>query len=117
MKIKVLSGFATNRASYRYGQIVECPDAVGARMIAHGTAEEAPDSAEADDTFDDQVPEEERNAAPTKRVPETATKARAETATTGPSPKHCAGKTSQGNPCARAPLAGSTFCAAHQPKE
>lgn len=120
MKVKVTSGFATNRASYRYGQIIECPDTVGARLIASGCAEEAPDSAEAEDTFDDQVPKEERSIPPAKKAHEKATKGPApETATTGAQPtgEHCHGQTRLGNPCARMPLPGSRFCAAHQTAE
>jgi hypothetical protein len=118
VKIKVLSGFATNRASYRFGQIVECPEAVGARMIAHGNAEAAPDSAQAEDTFDDTVPKEERPA-PAKKAPEKAVKPPApETATTGAqTATRCTGQTKQGNPCGRTPLPGTDRCAGHPHEE
>ncbi len=120
MKIKVISSFAGARFAFRYGQILECPDAVGARLIAAQHAEQAPDSAQAEDVFDDQPAPEERAIPPAKKAPEKATKGAApETATTGGQPpgETCKAQTRLGNPCARAPLPGSEFCAAHQPKE
>jgi len=120
LKIKVISSFAGPRVEFRYGQIIECPGKVGARLIATGVGEEAEDSLKSEGTFDDETPEEEREP-PTlhKKSPEKATLATGEKATTGSGPtgEHCEGETRQGNRCLRTPLPNSKFCAAHQPEK
>jgi hypothetical protein len=122
VKIKVLQAFCGSGFDFRYGQIIECPKKVGDRLIEHGVGEAADAAAVVEGTFDDTTPKEilearERESRAPKKVPEKAAMSSgAKATTTGEPSSTCKGETKQGNPCARVPLPGSEFCAAHQPK-
>jgi len=120
LKIKVISSFGGDRFDFRYGQIIECPEKVGERLVAHGIGEEAPGDSPVHGIFDDETPKEERTTptVPKKRAPEKATMTAPEKAVTGAAPGgKCTGTTKQGNPCLRTPLPGTDRCAGHPREE
>jgi hypothetical protein len=115
MNVKLMQGISGDgcgRAGFFMPrQIIKCSDSQGARFIAEGIAEEAPNNAALDGEFFDQVPEPEAPAR--KKAPERAVKGTPEAPETRGAPDHCQAKTGRGNACLKAPLRGSRFCAKH----
>ena len=119
MNIKLDMGLAGERFSFMPRQVIKCSDAAGKGLIAAGVGKQVPDSADTDGEFFDPTPEEaeeaqDRRDARRRAAPERAVRPTPET----PESKHpatvCKGTTTMGNPCKRAPLPGSDFCAKHQ---
>lgn len=131
MNVTLKHSLAGDRFAFRNGQTIKCSEKTGNSLIANDYAELADPAAKVhgelfDETAESKLPsdgelryQEAQTKAGNhpKAQPERATTTKAETATTGPSPKVCTGETKQGNPCARTPLPGTDRCAAHPREE
>ena len=113
MNVRLLpgGGMAGTGFEYHPRMIIKCSDRQGARWIAEGMAEEAAPDSPIDAEHCERSPEEK--VAP-RRTPEKADARRPETPEKGETATKCAGTTTAGFPCKRAPVAGSEFCAKHQ---
>jgi len=112
MKIKLKQGLAGDRFSYAPRQVIECSDKTGKSLIDGAAAEEAPAGAPVEGVLYDEAPEV-RLRAGARPQPERAVKPAPETPESGQPNAVCAGKTGSGNPCKRAVVPGSRFCAKH----
>jgi len=116
MNVKLKQSLAGDRFSFAPRQVIRCSDVTGARLIEQGIAVEVDEDADAEgELFDASA--EERLAAEQKAArraqPEKAVKPKPETPEAG-APAICQGTTGMGNPCKKAALPGSKFCAKHQ---
>jgi hypothetical protein len=93
-------------------QIIKCSDRQGAKWIEEGMAVEASPNAETDGEFFEEVSEPE--PPPRRRQPERPDARKPETPEDKEPAASCAGTTTLGNPCKKAPVPGSEFCAKHQ---
>jgi hypothetical protein len=112
MNVKLTGGLVGDRFAFLPRQVIRCSDRTGARLIADGTAVEAPPGAEIEGEHFDKTAED-RLAEPTRRGAERAVLPAAETPERAATPAVCKSLTTQGNPCKRAPVPGSKFCAKH----
>ena len=112
MNVKLVSGLAGDRFSFRPLQTIKCSDRAGARLIAEGIAKEASEDAETDGELFDKGPEPE--APVRRRQPERADAPAPESPEIQETAALCRGKTSLGNACKKAPVPGSKFCAKHE---
>ncbi|KKK85262.1 hypothetical protein LCGC14_2775060 [marine sediment metagenome] len=114
MKVKLKTAMASERWWAKSGQIIECSEKAGKRLVEKGRAIEADPEAEAEKTLPEGPPPKPKPWA--RRPP--PEKAVTPTAETPEDPGDtCAGTTNAGNPCKRAPQEGSEFCAGHQEGE
>lgn len=117
VKLTPSGGMAGTGFEFKPGQVIKCSERTGKRLIEHGIGTEAPAGAPVDGEMFDSTPEElvspakkgtvEKAVRPAAETPETnGNGAKADAAT-------CSASTAQGNPCKRAPVAGSDRCAGH----
>ena len=111
MNVKLMQGLAGTGFEYAPRMVIKCSDRQGERFISEGVGVEAAPGAEVDGEFFDRAPEEK--VAP-RRTPEKAIKRAPETPEKGKEPATCAGTTTAGFSCKRAPVSGSEFCKKHQ---
>jgi len=113
MNVKLTGGLVGDRFSFLPRQVIKCSDRTGARLIADGTAVEAPPGAEIEGEHFDYTAEDSVAAPNKRRVAEKAVLPAAQTPERVETAGMCHGFTTQGNPCKRRPAPGSEFCDKH----
>jgi hypothetical protein len=113
MNVKLISSLAGDRFAFVPRQVIKCSDKTGASLVAAGIGVEAVAGAQVDGELFDEAAET-KVPPPRRRTPERADAPAPETPESDKAAATCAGSTALGNPCKRAPLPGSKFCAKHE---